>query len=231
MDLTYLGHSSFLMAADGVRLLVDPWLGDNPMASVDPEEVTDLDAVLVTHAAFDHLGDAPDIARRTGADLLCDYATYVSLRRDGFPDERLYPYVWGPVHEGDGWSVKVVEARHVSMLPDEGLTAIPLAYVVSLGGERVYHMGDTSIFRDVELFADLYDPTVGLVPVGEARGYFTELYPEEAALVGEWLDADVLVPMHYAPDSERPAEFERHCAERGVDSRVERMDPGTTLSF
>ena len=231
MELTYLGHSSFLLEADGVRLLIDPWLDGNPSATCAPGDLTDLDAVLVTHAAFDHLGDAPDIARRTGADLLCDFATSTSLERKGFPEDQLHPYVWGPVHEGDGWSAKVVEARHVSMIADEGLTAVPLGYIVSVGGERVYHMGDTSIFGDVELFADLYEPTVGLIPVGMAPGYFTELYPDEAALVAEWLDADVVVPMHYVPGSSKPAEFEEQCADRNVGSRVERMDPGATLSL
>ncbi|MFB6123281.1 MAG: metal-dependent hydrolase [Haloferacaceae archaeon] len=229
MRLTYYGHSAFLLEGDGARVFVDPWLTENPHTAATPADVDDLDAVLVTHGAFDHLGDAAELVERTGADLVCDYATATVLTDRGLPEEYVSGYVWGAVHDGDGWEAKVVEARHLSMFVEERVTAIPLAYVVSIGGERVYHMGDTSIFRDVELFADLYDPTVALIPVGQAEGYFTELHPDEAALVAEWVDADVAVPMHYVPGSLNPAEFEERCRDRGVETDVRRLSADETL--
>lgn len=94
-------------------------------------------------------------------------------------------------------------------------------------------MSDTAIFGDIELYGDLYDPTVTLIPVGETEGYFTGLHPDEAALVAEWLPSEHFVPMHYPPGSEKPAAFERYCAERGVDetATILGIDAGETVEL
>lgn len=229
MDLTYWGQSAFQLSDGDTTLLIDPWIAENPHCDRSVDEFDGIDAVLVTHGAHDHVGDAPTIARRNDAPLLCDPATAAVLTRRGFPEELVEGHVWGPKLERDGWSVKVLEARHVSAWPDEGIIGPPNAYLVSIGGETVYHMGDTSIFRDIELFGDLYEPTIALIPVGGAATYYPELYPDEAALVAEWIDADRVVPMHYAPGSDRPAAFVRHCEERGIDADVAVMESGDVL--
>jgi L-ascorbate metabolism protein UlaG (beta-lactamase superfamily) len=232
MRLTYFGQSAFqLDGPDGTRILIDPWIENNPGCDRLVESFTDVTAVLVTHAAFDHLGDAPAIARQNDAPLLCDYTTRTALQDRGFPKELLYGYIWGAEHGGDGWSTKVVEARHMSYDEDANLIGPALAYIVTIDDTSIYHMGDTSIFGDIELFADLYEPSVSLVPVGEAPGYFTELHPDEAALVAEWLNSDVTIPMHYPPGSDKPTKFREHCRERGVDEKtdIEILSAGSTL--
>lgn len=230
MELTYLGQSAFQFeGAGGTRLLIDPWIEDNPHCDRDVESFTDVSAVLVTHAAFDHLGDAPEIARRNEATLVCDYVTRTALADRGFPTELLEGYVWGAEHTGEGWSAKVVEARHQSFDSEAGMIGPALAYVITIDGLSIYHMGDTSIFGDIKLFAELYEPDVSLVPVGEAPGYFTELHPDEAALAAGWLGSDLVVPMHYAPGSDNPETFRRHCEELGVVETTE-IVPMTPVS-
>ena len=232
MRLTYFGQSAFqLDDNDGTRILIDPWIEGNPACDRAVESFTDITAVLVTHAAFDHLGDAPAIARQNDAPLLCDYTTRTALMDRGFPEEQLEGYIWGAEHDGDGWSAKVVEAHHMSYDEKANLIGPALAYIVTIDDTSVYHMGDTSIFGDIELFADLYEPTVSLVPVGQAPGYFTELHPDEAALAAEWLNSEVVVPMHYAPGSDNPVEFQEHCKERGVNEEtdIELLSAGSTL--
>jgi L-ascorbate metabolism protein UlaG (beta-lactamase superfamily) len=234
MRLTYLGQSAVQIdGPDGTRLLVDPWIEDNPHCDRSVDSFVDVTAVLVTHAAFDHLGDAPEIARRNDAPLICDFATLTGLAERGFPEELLTGYVWGAVHEGEGWSAKVVEAHHQSFDQEAGLIGPALAYVVTVDGTSVYHMGDTSIFGDIELFGELYDPDVSLVPVGQAPGYFTELHPDEAALAAEWLGSEVVVPMHYVPGSDSPERFRAECERRGVtaDSDVRLLAPGSSLEL
>ena len=88
--------------------------------------------------------------------------------------------------------------------------------------------------RDIELFGELYEPTVCCLPVGAAGPeHSPELFPEEAALVAEWLPPSVhtIVPMHYAEGSTRPGEFVAHCRARGLEEQVDIvvMEPGTTL--
>jgi len=232
MQITYFGQSAFqLDGSDGTQILVDPWIEDNPGCERSVESFTDVTAVLVTHAAFDHLGDAPAIARQNDAPLLCDYTTRTALLNSKFSEELLHGYIWGAEHDGDGWSAKIVEARHMSYDEETNLIGPALAYIVTVDDTPVYHMGDTSIFSDIELFADLYEPTISLVPVGEAPGYFTELHPDEAALAAEWLDSDIVIPMHYPPGSEKPERFREHCRERGVaeETDVQLLSPGSTL--
>jgi len=232
VNLTYHGQSAFELEHGETRLLIDPWFDGNPHTDVAPESFTDVTAVLVTHGAFDHLGDAPAIARRNDAELLCDAATGTVLSDRGFPEDLLEEYIYGPVHDGGTWRAKVVEAQHQSLYADERIIGPALAYVVTIGDHRIYHMGDTSIFSDIELFGDLYDPTITLVPVGETEGYFTELHPEEAALAADWLPSDLFVPMHYAPGSDNPETFREHAADRGVteDAEIRLLDPGSTIS-
>lgn len=221
MRLTYIGHSTFQIDTEaGTTLLIDPWIEGNPHTDRAVESFDDVDAVLVTHGAHDHLGDAPAIVRANDAPLLCDPATATVLSGTALPEGQVHPFVWGAVHEADDWSAKILEARHLSWFPDQRLIGPAQAYVITADGERVYHMGDTSIFRSIELFGELYDPTVALIPVGQAEGEFTELHPDEAALVAEWLEADVAVPMHYYPGSHYPESFREHCRDRGVGERT-----------
>jgi L-ascorbate metabolism protein UlaG (beta-lactamase superfamily) len=231
VQLTYHGQSAFEIDHGGTKILIDPWIDGNPHTEKSAEEFTDVSTVLVTHGAFDHLGDAPEIARRNGATLVCDFATHTVLADRGFPEDLLQGYVFGAEHDADGWSAKVVEAHHQSMYAEEGVIGPAIAYVVRIGDHRIYHMGDTSISRDIELFGELYDPTITLVPVGRTEGYFTELHPDEAALVAEWLPSDLFVPMHYVPGSDNPREFREHAADRGVTERseVRLLDPGGSI--
>lgn len=229
MEITYLGHSAFRLSDGETTLLVDPWIEENPACEQSVGDFEDVTAVLVTHGAYDHVGDAPEIARRNGAPLFCDAASASVLADRGFPEERLEPHIWGMNVERDGWSVRIVEAHHQSAWMDEGVIGPALAYIVTMDGTTVYHMGDTSISRDFELFGELYAPDVTLIPVGRAPGAYAELYPDEAALVAEWLGSDLFVPMHYT-DPDRPVEFVAGCEERGIAGEVEIMSGGETLS-
>lgn len=232
MDLTYHGYATFeLSDGKGTTLLVDPWIEDNPFCERPVDSFTDISDILVTHGAFDHLGDAPAIAEANDAEIHCDFATMIHLLDDGFPSDLVSGYIWGMEIEREEWSAKIVESHHLSMFWREGLIGPALAYVISVGGERVYHMGDTCIFGDIELYGELYDPTISLVPVGRVEPHLAELHPEEAALAADWLESETVVPMHYAPGSDNPERFEEFCEERGVEARsaIRVLEPGSTL--
>lgn len=232
MDITYYGHSVFGIDSGDVRLVIDPWIDDNPHCDATVDDFADISAVLVTHHGVDHFGEAPRIAKANDAELVCDFATGITLRRRGFPERLISDYVWGAPIEREGWYARVLPAFHHSFYPDEGISGPAQAYLIEIGGERFYHLGDTSIFGDLELFGELYDPTICCIPVGQAPGYYPELLPEEAALVTEWLDPDIAIPMHYLPDGDRHHRYERHCRERGLDKTtdVRVLDSGETIS-
>jgi L-ascorbate metabolism protein UlaG (beta-lactamase superfamily) len=69
MRVEYLGHAAFLLVGEGGSVLVDPFLEENPNAALRPEEVTP-DLILVSHAHHDHLGDAIQISKASGAPIL-----------------------------------------------------------------------------------------------------------------------------------------------------------------
>src|ERR1044071_4014115 len=76
--LTWLGHAAFsITTPKGAVLLIDPWLRNpaNPdvKAGKDPlASISKVDYILVTHGHRDHVGDAVEIARKTGAKLIAN---------------------------------------------------------------------------------------------------------------------------------------------------------------
>ncbi len=57
-DITYLGHSTFLMhTSDGIRILLDPWLKNNPSCPSQyksAEMLGKIDILLITHMHSDN---------------------------------------------------------------------------------------------------------------------------------------------------------------------------------
>ena len=216
IELRYLGWSAFeVTIEDGRRLLLDPYLSGRPNEGIPPSpaglaEFDDCDFVLVTHVAQDHIGQALDVMGRSKATLVCDVATRFTALAAGIPPERIFHMVPGVQFAFDGLLVKALPAEHLSFqkLGEKAfINAPPLSYLVTTpGGVRVFFGGDTSITANHQLFGRLYKPHVAVLGVGgvESHGQsFTELYPEEAALVAKWLGVKVAFPIHYRFDEGR----------------------------
>lgn len=258
LEVTYYGNATFSIASDGTTVLVDPYLTANEECPWDAGEVLDReepDALCVTHAAHDHVGEAAELAREDGIPVLTEPATARYLRSEGVPEDRITSVVWGMEAEIGDLSIRILETRHASIreIGEELVSGVPLSFLVRNGGDgversstgsaaeppaSVYHMGDTSIFRDLETYGDLHGPDVVLVGVGqaydavaEAEGPVTprisELSTDEAVLATRWLDADRAVPMHYVND-ERERFLEAMADAEGVPEVVP-LDPGDSL--
>lgn len=209
--IRFLGVAGFEIVGGGRRILIDPFLTGNSLAPLTPGELATPDVILVSHAAFDHLGDTATIAIRTGAPVVTSADTRLALIDQGVPADQIRATVWGIVVDLDGLLIRPVECRHWSMaeLSDgRTVTGTPLAFIVEPeSGVRVYHYGDTAIF-DMRLIGELYRPTVGLlgcsqpqellerVP-GPGRFVTGELSPDEAARVAEMLGVELAVACHY----------------------------------
>lgn len=230
MEVTYYGHSSVHLATNNQGIVIDPWLSGNPDCPINVDDVRDVSTIFVTHGAYDHIGDAPTLATRHDAPIICDAATHIALLQQGFPEELLESYIWGMHVDRDGWSVRIVESHHQSAWYDEGVVGPAMGYILTLDDRVIYHMGDTSISRDYELFGDLYDPEICFIPIGGTAGSYPELYPNEAALVAEWLEPETIIPVHYS-DPNHPDAFKRHCEDRGVTADIIRMEPGESRTL
>jgi L-ascorbate metabolism protein UlaG (beta-lactamase superfamily) len=209
--LTFLGAAGYEIVSPTHRILIDPFLSENPRAPFSPDELEAPDVILVSHAAFDHYGDTPAIAKRTGAPVVCDTAVRAMLLDEGISGDRVQATTWGIVTEVAGLIVRPVECHHWSsgtLSDGRQVVGNPMAFIVETEpGVRIYHYGDTSVF-DMRLIGELYRPTVGLlgctvphellerVP-GPGRFLTGEMDPDEAARVAEMLGLTIAVACHY----------------------------------
>lgn len=215
--LTFLGAAGYEIVGPEHRILIDPFLSENPRAPVDPDELETPDLILVSHAAFDHYGDTAAIAKRTGAPVVCDAAVRAMLIDEGVSGDQVRATTWGILVEVAGLVVRPVECHHWSagtLKDGRQVVGNPIAFIVEPEpGLRIYHYGDTSIF-DMRLFGELYRPTVGLLGCtvphellhrtpGPGRYTTGEMDADEAARAAEMLQLKLAVACHYLePDAE-----------------------------
>jgi len=215
-----------LITGGGQHILIDPFLDENPGSDVRSSDLERVDLILVTHAAFDHLGDTEAIARRTGAPVVCGGEVKAYLSARGIPESQVRATTWGIAVEVAGIHVQPVECRHWSQLrmPDGTFASgVPMSFVVHTDpGIRFYHYGDTAIFSDLKLIAELYAPTAGCIGItnpveilprvsGPGRLLTAEMSPREGALAAEWLRLDTVFPCHYIdPECADVGEFLDH---------------------
>lgn len=212
--MRFLGAAGFEIVGPQQRILIDPFLTGNPHAPVAAEDLETPDVILVTHAGFDHFGDAATIALRTGAPVVCDTASQSLLLEAGVPASQVRATIWGLRVRIAETTIIPVESRHwsIARLADgRVVTGFALAFIVETEpGVRIYHFGDTCLF-DMRLLGEVHRPTVAILgptvpyelmagrPEFEGPGEFVsgEMTPAEAALAVEMLGVSFVVACHY----------------------------------
>ncbi|MCP4203458.1 MAG: metal-dependent hydrolase [bacterium] len=234
----YYGHSTVgVQLLDGQTVLIDPWVEGNPMCPESLYEFDKIDAFLITHAHMDHMGDAVELARRhQPKKVVASFEICNWLGSKGV--ENLAPMGLGGSQNVLGLEVTMVRADHSSgIIEDAGEQpggeifdgGVASGYCVRTAeGFCFYHAGDTAVFSDMKLIAELYRPTLGFVPVGDL---FT-MGPREAALACKFLGLEQAVPIHFGTFpvlTGTPAEFRSQVATLGIDCSVVELAPGDTL--
>ncbi len=225
MRITWLGHAAFLIEGRD-KILIDPFLTGNPSASIAADNV-DCDIICVTHGHGDHLGDAVDIARRTGATMasiieMSDYVEKLDVKSVGFN--------LGGTAKIKDTSITMVPALHSSSIGAPGLefsAAMAVGMVID-SGKVVYHAGDTCVFGDMKLIGDMYRPDVALLPIG---GFYT-MDARQATLAVELIRPKTVIPMHYntfPPIETDPRKFADMVRKKSKDTRVAVLKPGEAL--
>lgn len=189
MEIRYLGHATFEFSHDGTNVLIDPFLTGNPKAAAKPEDLNP-NVILLTHGHGDHFGDLVPIAKRTGATVVAILEIAGELEEEGLADVR-NPNLGGTVKFDWGW-VKLVPAWHSSTTP-KGTVSTPAGMIIELGGQLIYHLGDTALFGDLELIGRRHAIDVALVPIG---GHFT-MDREDAVEAVRMIGAREVIPCHY----------------------------------
>ena len=232
-ELTWLGHATVrLETPEGNILLIDPWLEGNPSCPDDAKTVDHLDAIFVTHAHFDHLGEAVELAKKHEARVVCNAELGYWFVEQGIPKERVEGMNKGGTIRLDGLSLDVTmtHADHSSGFVGSEPNLYgsdPIGFVIALSDDTsVYHAGDTAVFGDMALIRELYAPTVALLPIG---GRFT-MGPREAAKAVELLQPETVVPIHFGTFDALPGTaeaFEKELGEAKANLTV--LEPGGSL--
>ena len=211
VKVTWFGHSAFLLQSPGGQsVLVDPWL-ENPKAPPAAKELATVDLILVTHGHSDHVGETIRIAQRTQAQVVSIHEISLYFQKQGVV--KAQGMNKGGTISFDGLRVTMVDAKHSSGL-DIGGTVIPggepAGFIIEFeNGFCVYHAGDTSVFGDMRIIADLYKPSLAILPIG---GLYT-MDPREAAYACRLLKPKYVVGMHYGTFpvlAGTPAELKRN---------------------
>ncbi len=197
MQITWYGHSAFRLDFDGKAVLIDPFFTGNPTFVSDKNAaIKGVTHIVLSHGHGDHVGDALDISAATGAPVITNYDLCMWLAGKGL--KKFDPMNTGGTTEQGGFTVTLVRADHSSGNIDGGTPVFlgnPCGIVIKAAGEpTVYHMGDTDIFSDMGLIAEIHQPKVAMVPIGDR---FTMNAKTAALAVKRFFNLDKVIPCHY----------------------------------
>lgn len=225
--IRYFGVAAYeVLTRNGTRILVDPFLDHNPGSPVKHDAFDKVDLVVVSHAAADHLGDTEALTKRYGCPIICGGEVKAYLVAKGVPADRIRATTWGIRVKVAGIEVQPLECHHWSQIrmPDGTFASgVPMAFVIYADeGVRFYHYGDTALFSDMKLQAELYKPTIGAIGIANPIEILNrnpmpgemltgELSPYEGVLATYWLGLETVLPCHYInPDHQDVRDFCHH---------------------
>ncbi len=188
--LTWLGHSTWLIETSQHRVLVDPFLTENPAATVKPDDLESISHILITHGHFDHVADAAQIAKKHNATIVAIYETANWFANEHGVESTLGMNLGGATELPFG-DVKMVPALHSNALPDGTYGGDPAGFVLTIDGRRIYLAGDTALFSDMKLYAHGVD--VAVLPIGDL---FT-MGIDDSIQATKLIEPKTVLPTHY----------------------------------
>ncbi|MBM7866140.1 metal-dependent hydrolase [Heliobacterium gestii] len=232
LQVTFFGHANFLLDDGQTKVLIDPFFTGNPLCPVKADEVN-ADYILITHGHGDHLGDAVDIAKRTGATIIAPFELAGYCQRKGAKTHGMHI---GGKRDFPFGRLRLTVAVHGSGIV-EGDNQIevgnPCGFLINMGGKSIYHAGDTGLTRDMELIDMCFLKggrlDLALLPIGDNFS----MGPEDALYATKLLHPRVVVPMHYNtfPVIEQDALAFKKSVTEQTDAECHILSPGEVLSL
>ncbi len=196
MKVTWFGHSCFRIETGGSVVLIDPFLKGNPTfekSGVAWDDATNgVTHVALTHGHDDHIGDAAEVCKKTGAALFAVFELATHVAQKGV--EKLEPMNTGGTVRSADFDLTLTNALHSSSSGGVYL-GNPCGIVLrTKEGKTVYHMGDTDVFSGMELINELHKPDIGIVPIGDR---FTMGAKSAAFACKKFFRFSTILPCHY----------------------------------
>lgn len=196
-SITWFGHSTIQLTLRDERVvIIDPWFRDNPSCPATHKKPPRCDFLAITHGHSDHSGDAGMLIERFNPHVIATYelCNLIGMKH---PKAKLEHMNMGGTVELDGVSFSLTRAYHSSSLESETgpmYAGMPCGVVIRADGLSTYYQaGDTDVFSDMKLIAEIFAPKVVALPIGDR---FT-MGPLGASLAARMLQPSNILPIHY----------------------------------
>ena len=196
MKITWFGHSTYRVETGGSVVMIDPFLKGNPTFEASgvswDDAVAGTTHVALTHGHDDHIGDAAEIATKFGATLYAIYELALHMGSKGV--EKLEPMGQGGTVSAGSFDVTLTHAQHSSSSNGVYLGTACGLVLTPQDDKTLYHMGDTDVFAGMDLINKLYQPQIGIVPIGDR---FTMGARTAAFACKTYFNFEKILPCHY----------------------------------
>ncbi|RIJ41501.1 metal-dependent hydrolase [Pontibacter oryzae] len=191
MKITYYGQSCFLFEIGEKRVLFDPFISPNELASSINVDDIKADYILLSHGHQDHVHDAEQIAKNNNSTIVATFEITNWYGQKGL--ENLHPMNTGGKVTLPFGTVKMVNAIHSSSLPDGTYAGSAAGFVVETETQTFYFAGDTALTYDMKLIPEQFDVDFALLPIGD--NFTMDIH--DAMIAADFVQVDKVIGMHF----------------------------------